>query len=96
MQYAEMLAHEVVSDQIAYALVECRRALKIGEQESEACNLESLIGIERVGVIEIAKCLIGQQPFRGKERPAVAEKMMKCIAGDPQRGKHAPVCVVLN
>src|SRR5262249_19680609 len=88
--------HEIVSDQIAYALVECRRALEIGKQESEACNLESLIGIECVGVIEIAKCLVGQEPFRGKERPPLAEKMMKRIAGDPQRGKHAPVGVVLN
>jgi len=44
-QYAEMLAVEIVSDQIAHALVECGRALEIGEQESEACNLESLIAL---------------------------------------------------
>src|SRR6516162_3273039 len=96
VENAEMLAHEIVSDQIAYALVECRRALEIGEQESKACNLESLIGIECVGVVEIAKCLVGQETFRGKERPPFAEKVMKRIAGDPQRGQHAPVCVVLN
>src|SRR6516225_3461612 len=80
VQYAEMLAHEIVSNQIAYALVECRRALEIGEQESKACNLESLIGIECVGVVEIAKCLVGQETFCGKERPPFAEKVMKRIA----------------
>jgi hypothetical protein len=63
VQYAEMLAHEIVSDKIAYALVECRRALQIGKQESEACNLESLIRIKCVGVIEIAKRLVGQEPL---------------------------------
>jgi hypothetical protein len=80
VQYAEMLADEVVSDQIAHALVECCRALEI----------------ERVGVIKIAKCLIGEEPFSGKERPPLGEKMMKRIAGNPERGQHVPVSVVLN
>src|SRR5262249_49947898 len=73
-----------------------RRALEIGEQESEACYLEPLIWVERVGVIKITKCLIGEESFRGKERPPPAEKMMKRIAGDPERGQHAPVSVVLK
>jgi hypothetical protein len=96
VQYAEMVAHEVVSDQIAHALIESRRAFEIGEQEGEACYLEPLIWVERVGVIKIAKCLIGEEPFRGKERLPLAEKMMKRIAGDPERGQHAPVSAVLK
>ena len=52
VQYAEVLAHEIVSDQIAYAFIKCRRAFEIGKQKSEACNLKSSIGIECVGVIE--------------------------------------------
>src|SRR5215472_8784663 len=36
VQHAEMLAHKVISDQIAHALIQCRRALEVGEQESEA------------------------------------------------------------
>jgi len=80
VQYAEMLAHEIVSDQITYALIECRRALEIGEQESEAGDLEPLIGVERVGVIKIAKCLIGEESFRGKERPPLAEQRVQLLA----------------
>ena len=75
-----MLADEVVSDQIAHALVECCRALEI----------------ERVGVKKIAKCLIGEEPFSGKERPPLGEKMMSASLETQERGQHAPVSVVLN
>ncbi len=77
VQYAEMLADEVVSDQIAHALVECCRALEI----------------ERIGVKKIAKCLIGEEPFSGKERPPLGEKMMKRVAGNPRaRAARAGQC----
>src|SRR6516165_3943597 len=96
VQHTEMLAHKVISDQIAHALIQCRRALEIGEQESEAGYLEPLIGVERVGVIKIAKRLVGEEPFRSKERPSLADKVMKRIAGDPERWHHSPVGVVLK
>ena len=39
VQYPEVLAHQVESDQIADPFVELRRALEVGEQEREAGDL---------------------------------------------------------
>ena len=75
VQDAEMLAHNVEGDQIADPLVEFRRALKVGEQEGEAGDFQPLVNVERVGAIDVAKGLVGQQPFGGQEGPALAEEL---------------------
>ena len=89
VQHAEMRAHEVVGDEIADPLVELGRALEVGEQEGEAGDLQPLIDVERVGAVDVAEGLVGEQPLGGEERPAPAEQIVQRVAGDPDAGQHA-------
>ena len=91
-----MLAHQIVGDEIADPLIERGRALEVGEQERQAGDLEPLIDIEGVGAIDVAEGLVGQEPLRGEERPAVPEQMVQLIAGDPQGRQHAAVGAVFE
>ena len=74
VQHAEMLAHQVEGDEIADPLVELGRALEVGEQEGEAGDLQPLVDVERVGAIDVAEGLVGEQALGGQERPALAEQ----------------------
>ena len=60
-QRAEMAAHEIEGDEIADPVVKLGRALQVGEQESEAGDLEALLDVERFGAIEVAKRLVGER-----------------------------------
>ena len=91
-----MLAHQIVGDEIADALVERGRALEVGEQEGQAGDLEPLIDVERVGAIDVAEGLVGEKALGGEERLALAEQMMQRVAGDPQRRQHAAVGAVFQ
>ena len=91
-----MLAHQIVGDEIADALVKRGRAFEIGEQESQAGDLELLIDVERVGAVDVAKGLIGEKPLCGHERLALAKEIMKLFAGDPKSRQHAAVGAVFQ
>ena len=91
-----MLAHQIIGDDVADAVIKRRRALEIGEQEGEAGDLQPLVDVERVGLIDVAEGLVGQQPLRGQERPAIAEQVMELVAGDPYRRQRAHVGAVLE
>ncbi len=72
VQHVEMRAHQVEGDEVPHPLVELGRAAQIGEEEGEAGDLQPLIHVERVGAIDVAKGLVGEQPLGGQERPPVA------------------------
>jgi hypothetical protein len=57
----EMRADEIIGSQVAKARIEGGRTLKIGEEECEAGDGETLIGIERFGAVEVAERLVTQQ-----------------------------------
>jgi len=46
-----------------HPLVELGRALEVGEQEGEAGDLEALVDVDRVGAVEVAERLVGEQPL---------------------------------
>jgi hypothetical protein len=75
-----MRLHQVERHQVADALVEPGRALEVGEQEGEAGDLEPLVDVERVGAIDVAERLVGEQPLRGHERLAAAKKVVELVA----------------
>ena len=83
LQHLEMRAHQVEGDQVADPLVKLGRALEIGEQERQAGDLQPLVDVERVGAIDVAERLVGEQPLGGQERPALAEQVVQRVAGDP-------------
>src|SRR5207244_13311147 len=59
----EMRSYQVKGDQIANALVKFGGAFEIREEESQAGDFETLINIDRVSSVNIAKVLVCDQPL---------------------------------
>src|ERR671912_370973 len=96
LQHAEMRPHEVEGRKVADALVELGRALEVGEQEGEARDLEALVDVERIGPVEIAEALVGEEALCGEKGPAALQEMVELGAGDPKARQDAPEAVVLD
>ena len=69
-----MRLHQIEGGEVADALVEFGRAAQVGEQEGQAGDLQALVDVERVGAVDVAEGLVGEQPLGGEERPALAEQ----------------------
>src|SRR6266446_7210490 len=61
LQQPEMLVDEVEGCEVTDALIEFGGILEIAEQESQAQDLEALADGERVGPVDIAKSLVGEE-----------------------------------
>src|ERR1700681_3137368 len=61
LQQPEMLVDEIEGGEVADALIELGGAPEITEQESQAQDLEALADRERVGPVDVAKSLIGEE-----------------------------------
>ena len=92
VQHPEMRPHQVEGDEVADPIVEFGRALQVGEQEGQAGDLEPLVEVERVGSVDVAEGLVGQQPLRGQERPAPRQQSMQRVSGDPDPRQRAGRC----
>ena len=77
-----MPLHQIEGDEIANPLVELGRAFEVGEQERQAGDLQPLVDVERVGAVDVAESLVGQEPLGGEEALAAAEQLVKVVAGD--------------
>ena len=91
-----MRADELVSGDIADAIVKLGRAFQVGEQKSQAGELKPLIDVERVGAIEVAEDLVGQKPLGGEERLPLGEQIVQRDIGDPDRRQRAHVGAVFD
>src|SRR4029453_13778533 len=72
-----MLVDEIESREIADALVELRGILEIAEQERQAQDLEALADGERVGPVDIAKSLIGEETRCRENRLASLQQVVQ-------------------
>src|SRR5882672_5463161 len=61
LQQPEMLVDEVEGCEVTDALIEFGGILEIAEQESQAQDLEALADGERVGPVDIAQSLVGEE-----------------------------------
>ena len=95
-QRMEMRADQIERGEVADAFVERRGALEVGEQEGQRGDLEPLIDVEIVGLVDVAKGLVGQHAFCGEDRLAFAEHLMQRVAGNPHRRKHADAGLVFE
>ena len=77
VEHVKMLAHQIVGDEIADPLVKRGRAFEVGEQKSQADDLEPLVDVERVGAIDVAEGLVGENALGGEERPALADQLVE-------------------
>src|ERR1700687_4438745 len=86
---AEMRPDQIERREIADPLVQLGRAFEIGEQKGQAGDFQSLMRVDRVGTINVAEGLVGQQTLGGQERPPVSEQFVQRIAGNPD-GRQYP------
>ena len=55
-----MCPHEIVSNEIADTVIQLGRTFEVGEQESEAGDLQPLVDIECVRPIDVTERLISE------------------------------------
>ncbi len=67
-----MLVDEIEGREVTDAFIELGGVLEIAEQESQAQDLEALADGERVGPVDIAEGLIGEETRCGENRTCVA------------------------
>ena len=96
LQQPEMLVDEIEGDEVADALIEFGGVLEIAEQERQAQDLEALADGERVGPVDIAKRLIGEQTRCGEHRLAPPQQVVQRRIRDPYRRQHAAVGAVVQ
>src|ERR1700719_3454912 len=77
VEYAEMVFDHVEGDQIADPLVKLGRAFEVGEQESQAGDLEPLLDVYRGGSVYVPEDLFGQHPCCRQERHEDGEKLVE-------------------
>ena len=82
--------------EISDPLVQCGRALEVGEQERQRRDLEALIDVEIVGLEDITERLVSQHPFCGEERLALADQKMKRVGGNEDRWQHPHAGLVIE
>src|SRR3982075_3117577 len=68
LQQPEMLVDEIEGDEVTDALIERSGVPEIAEQESQAEDLEALADRERVGPVDVAKRLIGEETLCRENR----------------------------
>ena len=74
LKHPEMLSDEIESNEITDPGIKFGRAFEVAEQESKAQDLETLADGERIGPIDVAEGLIGEEALRGKYRLAPLKK----------------------
>ena len=96
LQQPEMLVDEIEGREVADALIELGGVLEIAEQESQAQDLQALADGERVGAVEVAKGLVGEQAFCGEHRLAPPQEVVQRLVRHPYRRQHAPIGAVVQ
>ena len=96
LQQPEMLVDEIESREITDAFIELGGILEIAEQESQAQDLEALADGERVGPVDIAKRLIGEQTRCRENRLASLQQVIQRRVRHPYRRQHAAVGAVVQ
>ena len=96
VQHVEMRADEIIGGEITDALVELGRALEVGEQECQRQDLQALVDFERIGPVEIAEGLVGEQALGGQKRAAAAENARQILARRSRPRQRARVGLIFQ
>src|SRR5271165_1641843 len=91
-----MRPDEVEGDQVAHPLIELGGTSEVGEEKCQTGDLEALIYVDRVGAVEIAKDLVGQQPLCGQEGLAPAQQLIEPFRRHPKPGQYAGVSAIFE
>src|SRR5262245_64140197 len=77
-----MLVDEIEGDEVADPVIERGRAFEIAEQKSQAQDLEALADGERVGPVDVAKGLIGEEALRVENGLASLQELVERLIHD--------------
>ncbi len=91
-----MRFHEVECRKVAYSFVKLSRTAEIGEEEGQTGDLQPLIHFYRVGAVDVAEGLVGEQALGSQERAAAAEQTMQGLVRYANRWQGADLGVVLH
>src|SRR5229473_7454448 len=96
LQQPEMLVDEIEGDEVTDAVIELSGVLEITEQESQAQDLEALADGERVGPVDVAEGLIGEEALGVEYGLAALQKIVQRLARHPYRRQYPAFGTVLQ
>src|SRR5882724_9479889 len=96
LQQPEMLVDEIEGDEITDAVIERSGVLEIAEQESQAQDLEALADGERVGPVDVAEGLIGEETRCSENGLASLQEVVQRLVRHPYSRQHATVSAILQ
>src|SRR6195256_3076380 len=96
LQQPEMLVDEIEGDEVTDALIELSGVLEIAEQESQAQDLEALADGERVGPVDVAKGLIGEETLCRENGLASLQEVVERLVRHPYSRQHATLGAVFQ
>src|SRR6516165_3769479 len=91
-----MLVDEIEGDEVADPVIERGRAFEIAEQKSQAQDLEALAVGERVGSVDVAKGLIGEEALRVENGLAPLHEVVQRLICDPYSRQHATIGAIVQ
>ena len=91
-----MLADEIEGNEITAPGINFGRAFEVAEQESKAQDLETLADGERIGPIDVAEGLIGEEALCGKYRLAPLQKVLQRLVRHPYGRQYSTVSTILE
>src|SRR6266850_1905880 len=91
-----MLVDEIEGGEVTDALIELGGAPEIAKQESQAQDLEALADGERVGAVDVAEGLIGEETLGRENGLASPQDVVQRRARHPYRRQHATVGAVFQ
>src|SRR6266436_8776883 len=77
LQQPEMFVDEIEGGEVTDALIELGGALEIAKQESQTQYLEALADGERVGPVDVAKRLIGEETLSRENGLALLQQVVQ-------------------
>src|SRR5258705_9513745 len=96
LQQPEMLVDEIEGDEVTDALIELGGTPEITEQESQAQDLEALADGQRVGPVDVAEGLIGEETLCRKNGLASLQEVVQRLVRHPYSRQHATLGAVFQ
>src|SRR6267142_3766221 len=96
LQQPEMLVDEIEGGEVTDALIKLGGAPEIAKQESQAQDLEALADGERVGAVDVAEGLIGEETLGRENVLASPQDVVQRRVRHPYGRQHATVGAVFQ
>src|ERR1700737_1678757 len=96
LQQPEMLVDEIEGDEVTDAILERSGVLEITEQESQAQDLEALADGERIGPVDVAEGLIGEETLCSENGLTSLQEVVQRLVRHKYSRQHATLGAVFQ